>query len=118
VKNFKLGDHIIIDVCKVKPEYLTIEYDWEKFLDEIVEMTGSTILNRQFHPFPGGALTALYLLAESHLSIHTWTEHQAFCFDMFSCKPFDKMAVLEKFWNEFGTDNVTYYTLDRIIHIV
>lgn len=39
---------------------------------------------QQFPP-PGG-VTGLYLLTESHLSCHTWPEHQSAAFNLFTCR--------------------------------
>jgi S-adenosylmethionine decarboxylase len=33
-----------------------------------------TVLGETFHVFPNGAVTGILLLAQSHLSIHTWPE--------------------------------------------
>lgn len=36
-----------------------------------------------FHDFPNGGFTAVVCLTESHLSIHTWPEHNYLTFDVF-----------------------------------
>ena len=43
-----------------------------------------------------GAFTALYLLAESHLSIHTWPEHGYIAIDVFTCGQSDTQLVVDK----------------------
>jgi S-adenosylmethionine decarboxylase len=35
--------------------------------------------------FPNGAVTAVLLLAESHLCVHTWPEHSLASFDLLTC---------------------------------
>jgi S-adenosylmethionine decarboxylase len=35
---------------------------------------GATVLGEQFCVFPNGAVTGVLVLAQSHLSIHTWPE--------------------------------------------
>ena len=37
------------------------------------------------HRFQPHGLTALGLLAESHISLHTWPEHQCVMIDLFTC---------------------------------
>jgi S-adenosylmethionine decarboxylase len=43
------------------------------------------LLSVHAHPFPGGGVAAVALLAESHLSIHTWPEHAYAAVDVFMC---------------------------------
>ena len=38
------------------------------------EAGGATVVGEEFHVFPNGAVTGVLVLAQSHLSIHTWPE--------------------------------------------
>jgi S-adenosylmethionine decarboxylase len=44
--------------------------------------------------FPNGAITLVLILAESHLSIHTWPEEHLVAIDLFSCGAIDGEAVV------------------------
>jgi S-adenosylmethionine decarboxylase len=44
--------------------------------------------------FPNGAITLVLILAESHLSIHTWPEEELIAIDLFSCGSIDGEAVI------------------------
>jgi S-adenosylmethionine decarboxylase len=44
--------------------------------------------------FPNGAVTLVLILAESHLSIHTWPEEELIAVDLFSCGAIDGDTVL------------------------
>ena len=44
--------------------------------------------------FPNGAITLVLILAESHLSIHTWPEESLIAIDLFSCGAIDGQRVL------------------------
>jgi S-adenosylmethionine decarboxylase len=44
--------------------------------------------------FPNGAITLVLILAESHLSIHTWPEEDLIAVDLFSCGAIDGEAVI------------------------
>jgi S-adenosylmethionine decarboxylase len=44
--------------------------------------------------FPNGAITLVLILAESHLSIHTWPEEDLIAIDLFSCGGIDGEAVI------------------------
>ena len=54
-------------------------------MDKAVKSSGATILNRTQHIFPPHGLTVVYLLSESHASIHTYPEYGACFVDLFTC---------------------------------
>ena len=62
--------------------------------------TGARVLDAKFHKFsPSGGITGVALLAESHISIHTWPEHAYAAIDIFmcgSCDPHVAVPVLER----------------------
>ena len=55
-------------------------------LKEIAKMVNLTILKESYHEFKPQGLTAMLLLSESHISIHTWPEKNSACLDILSCK--------------------------------
>lgn len=60
---------------------------------------GATILHSHFHHFsPNGGVSGVVVLAESHISIHTWPERDFAAVDIFmcgACDPHDAVPVLE-----------------------
>ena len=59
---------------------------------------GATILHSHFHHFtPNGGVSGVVVLAESHISIHTWPERNFAAVDIFmcgACDPHDAIPVL------------------------
>ena len=59
---------------------------------------GATILHSHFHHFsPNGGVSGVVVLAESHISIHTWPERHFAAVDIFmcgDCNPHDAIPVL------------------------
>jgi S-adenosylmethionine/arginine decarboxylase-like enzyme len=47
---------------------------WQWFLEAMNRVQGVTILATLKHDFPGGGLTGIAVLGESHAAIHTWPE--------------------------------------------
>ncbi len=54
-------------------------------MDRAVEASGATILSRTPHVFEPNGLTVVYLLSESHASLHTYPEWGACFVDLFTC---------------------------------
>jgi S-adenosylmethionine decarboxylase len=55
----------------------------------------ATVLGDEFYVFPNGAVTGVLLLAQSHLSIHTWPELRLANVDLLTYGDVDADAVLE-----------------------
>ena len=55
---------------------------------------GATVVGEEFYAFPNGAVTGVLLLAQSHLSVHTWPELGLANVDLLSCGDIDGNVVL------------------------
>ena len=49
------------------------------------ELGNATVINECFHKFSPHGITGVLVIAESHISIHTWPEHKYAAVDIFSC---------------------------------
>ena len=63
--------------------------------------------------FPNGAITLVLILAESHLSIHTWPEEQLIAVDLFSCGAIDGEAVISALASRLLLDQISIRTMPR-----
>ncbi len=63
--------------------------------------------------FPNGAITLVLILAESHLSIHTWPEESLVAIDLFSCGAIDGQAVIDHLVAALALRSVTLCQLPR-----
>ncbi len=89
------GPHITIDLKGCPKEILSnyeLHFEWLKKLPELIQMTPIT----QPYVFPYAGLvpedkgiTGIVIIAESHLSIHSFEDKGYSFIDIFSCKDFD-----------------------------
>lgn len=56
---------------------------------EAAEVVGATILKDAFHPFEPDGVSGVVVIAESHLSIHTWPRRNYAAVDIFTCGGLD-----------------------------
>jgi len=71
------------------------------------------VLDTSHVVFPNGAITLVLILAESHLSIHTWPEEQLIAIDLFSCGAIDGEAVISALSRRLRLDRVSVRTMPR-----
>lgn len=88
-----VGVHYIIDVDDADERLLYDNTAMIKVCDDALQKSGVTIVNKAVHPFHPHGLTLLYLLTESHFSLHTWPEHRKIRIDFFSCQNHEKCEI-------------------------
>jgi len=92
------GSHLIIDLWEA--EGLNDKDRIEQALLDAVEAAGATLLHIHLHVFePGGGISGVAVLAESHISVHTWPERGYAAFDIFMCgdaEPRRALSVLKR----------------------
>jgi len=87
------GHHVLLDLYGVEAAWLGDCALIEAVLDDAARMAGARVLGTRFHPFgPGQGVTGVLLLAESHISIHTWPEHGYAAVDVFMCGDAEAMT--------------------------
>jgi S-adenosylmethionine decarboxylase len=78
------GHHLIIDLWEAKG--LDDKARIEQAMRDAVEAAGATLLHIHLHTFtPNGGISGVAVLAESHISVHTWPERGYAAFDVFMC---------------------------------
>lgn len=80
-----VGSHCILELYEC-PNHLLNDFEFiSRALKEAVKEAQSTLLKEVTHQFEPYGITALALLAESHISVHTWPEIGYVAVDMFTC---------------------------------
>ncbi len=78
----KVGKHITLDIIGTKKEYGPSFF--EKLIYKIAKTAKVTVLEISRHKFEPQGFTIVALLAESHMSFHTFPEKDIISFDFFT----------------------------------
>lgn len=80
-----VGKHCILELYDCPFDLLNDLASIEAVLREAAQVAKSTLLKQVAYPFEPCGVTALALLAESHISVHTWPESGYIAIDVFTC---------------------------------
>ena len=113
----KVGEHITLDIIGTKKEYEPSFY--EKLVYKIAKKAKVTVLEISKYKFKPQGFTVVALLAESHISFHTFPEKGIISFDFFTCgkvspsialdiirKEIEHKRIVKK---EFNRDTISLY---------
>jgi len=113
----KVGEHITLDIIGTKKEYEPSFY--EKLVYKIAKKAKVTVLEISKYKFKPQGFTMVALLAESHISFHTFPEKGIISFDFFTCgkvspsialdiirKEIEHKRIVKK---EFNRDTISLY---------
>jgi S-adenosylmethionine decarboxylase len=90
-----IGKHILVDLYGIEDSTLRDGVAMETLLCRVARDAGARVLSSHFHSFgEGGGITGVVLLAESHISIHTWPECGLAAADIFMCGATDPERAL------------------------
>jgi S-adenosylmethionine decarboxylase len=91
------GTHLLLDLWGAQNLCDSVSIDVA--LREAAEAANATVLHTHFHHFgPDGGVSGVIVLAESHISIHTWPERDFAAIDIFmcgSCDPYKSLPVIK-----------------------
>jgi len=77
--------HLLLELYKCDNEKLNDESFLRCTLNRAAKLANATVLNLISNKFEPQGVTAIALLAESHISIHTWPESNYSAVDIFTC---------------------------------
>ena len=100
------GSHLIIDLLGARR--LDELAHVEAALRACVTACGATLLHLHLHPFTeNGGISGVALLAESHITVHTWPERAYAALDIFMCAAAEPQAAVPVLRD--------YFTPERIV---
>jgi S-adenosylmethionine decarboxylase len=108
------GTHVLADFFGVAAEVLSDAKKLESLLRGAALKAGAQVLSSHFHSFGSEeGVTGVVLLAESHISIHTWPESGFAALDIFMCGSAIPELALQHLTQALGPIRQRINTTDR-----
>ncbi len=109
-----LGTHFLIELKDCNANSLK---DLNKVKESLVlaaKKAKATIIDVSFHEFSPFGISGMVIIAESHLSIHTWPELSYAAVDIFTCGSTINPEIAVKFLvNQFESKNFSVVKMER-----
>lgn len=101
-----VGKHLIIDIHKIINNKLLERVETiQPLMEKIIYDLKLNVVGQVFKQFEPVGATLLYLLSESHLSIHTYVEEKYVSIDLYVCNDrTDFNLVLDIIYDFFNGD--------------
>ncbi len=107
----RMGQHCLLNVYGCDSEVLENIDFMLSILTIAAKESGATILQIIHHKFVPQGLTAILLLSESHISVHTYPEQGSAAFDIFTCGKADSKRGVQCILKNISPE---YHTLIEI----
>jgi S-adenosylmethionine decarboxylase len=121
VANRKLSEHVVAG--GLPGRHLIAEFYDASALEDIariecgfrdaISQSGATLLHLHFHRFGGGGVTGAAILAESHMTVHTWPEKSFCAIDIFMCGACDPRSCLPAMVGVFSPRRIGIVQMTR-----
>jgi len=109
-----VGRHIIAELYGVPEDLISTESTVKKIIEEVVKEAELTCVGSVYKQFNPHGVTGIVLIAESHVSVHTWPEYNLVNLDIFTCGDVRKAEKAFKlFLEKFKPKSYRHYILDR-----
>jgi len=83
--NSPLGRHMLLELYQCPQHILDSIPAIEKILLDVVDQIKATFVSKSFHHFSPHGVSGVVVIAESHITIHSWPEHGYAAIDVFTC---------------------------------
>ena len=109
-----LGRHFIIDLHDCDKEVLNDLGFLREAMTSAAIDCGAVVLGDSFHRFSPQGVSGVVVIAESHLSIHTWPEYGYAAVDIFTCgTTVEPERAVEALIEKLGAENHSLMEIPR-----
>lgn len=107
------GKHLLVEYFGCDRERLDDRVFLEQLFREAAEATGASIVAVVFHPFYPSGVSGVVVIAESHLSVHTWPSQGYAAVDLYTCGNCDPRLANPVILNGLRAEKVESLLVDR-----
>ncbi len=109
-----LGRQILVEFYDCDTDKINdVEYIESSFL-KATRLSGATIISHNFHKFSPYGVSGVVVIAESHVSIHSWPEYNYAAVDIFTCgDTIDPWVIQEHLKEAFNSQNTSSMEMKR-----
>lgn len=109
-----IGIHLVGDLKGVSPEKISSTDAMRDIMESAVRYGKLTKIRSYYHQFSPDGVSGIILLAESHLSFHTWPEYGLVALDIFTCGPSENAeSALEYIIGKLSPESIEYKRIER-----
>jgi len=109
-----LGTHLLVELKDCNHEILKDLHTVREAMVSAAKQAKATIVDVSFHEFSPFGISGMVVIAESHLSIHTWPEYGYAAVDIFTCGDVIKPEIAVQFLIEqFESKNPSIVEMKR-----
>jgi S-adenosylmethionine decarboxylase proenzyme len=112
-KRTDFGQHYLIDFVDCDPEITQQVEPIREIVMRAAKECGATILNDLFHQFQPMGVSGVVVIAESHISVHTWPENGFVAIDIFTCGEMQPQVAVDIMRKDFRAKEATVKVLVR-----
>lgn len=111
---YALGAHLLVELKDCNPDIIRSLEEVRDALVSAAKEAKATIVDVSFHEFNPFGISGMVVIAESHLSIHTWPEYGYAAVDIFTCGDLIKPeSAAEYLINRFQSKNPSFVEMKR-----
>jgi len=92
-----LGSHLLLELKDCNTKLLNNQKKLEEILVTAAKIAKATVIESRFHKFNPFGISGVVLIAESHLTIHSWPEYDYAAVDIFTCGDTLKPSLAAKY---------------------
>ena len=109
-----LGKHLLLELIDCDAALLNdIEY-LRKVVSDTARQIGATVIKDSFYQFTPQGISGVLIIAESHISIHTWPEYSFAAVDVFTCGDvIDPKNAVKPFVEKLKAASFSYVEMKR-----